>query len=434
MPGGIRSRLGLLGNPEFAALSGTAFARAQAYSTVLIALALYADLFGTTGTIEGLFGTSFAIVQLLIVIPLGRAIDTGNAKRYLLLGLLVNIVVFGGFILVSNPIHVIIVRVFQGIGASLLWITGAAVIGEIAADDSRGHWLGVYNQVGAFSSLAGDLVGGYLLYAYGFTETYTALAGVTVLAGLLVLRYLRDNPGGKTDPEEHPGLETFRDLLKQPMVRALVLFRFAFSVGKMSVIIFLPIFARTTFGVSPLAIGGIHAGGKLTKAGLQGRMGLLTDRYGGEHRFVIVGGLLYAIGTAVIPLALLAEGTLGGFSVSAMGRQATITGPIIVLFTAYAILGVADSIRLPASMSLFVQEGEHFDSVASSMSLRSISWKVGQVSGPVLVGAIKEFVSTTAAFVTAAGLIILAVSVFVLMAHNLGTGALVSDQSPSEAD
>lgn len=434
MAGGIRQRLGLFSDPEFVALSGTAFARAQAYSTVLIALALYADLFGTTGTIEGLFGTAFAIVQLLIVIPLGRAIDTGNAKRYLLLGLVVNVGVFGGFILVQDPIHVILVRVVQGIGASLLWITGATVIGEIADDGSRGRWLGVYNQVGALSSFAGDLVGGFLLFAYGFTETYLALAAVTTVAGVLVLRYLRDNPGGRTDPEEHPGLETFRDLLERPMVRALVLFRFTFSVGKMSVIIFLPIFARKAFGVSPLAIGGIHAGGKLTKAAMQGWMGDLTDRYGGEHRFVLAGALLYAVGTAIIPLALVAEGIITPIPLQAMGHSVSITGAIIVLFLAYAILGVADSIRLPASMSLFVQEGEQFDSVASSMSLRSISWKVGQVSGPLAVGFVKETISTTAAFVAAAGFIVVSAATFVLVySRARANGEMLQTPAP-EAD
>ncbi|MFB6152970.1 MAG: MFS transporter [Halodesulfurarchaeum sp.] len=407
-------RLGLFADPEFVALSGTAFARSQAYSTILIALALYADAFGTTGTIEGLFGTSFAIVQLLIVLPLGRAIDVGNAKRYLLAGLLINVGVFGGFILVQNPVHVILIRLVQGIGASLLWITGSTVVGQIADEGSRGRWLGVYNQVGAFSSFAGDLIGGFLLFAYGFTETYLVLSGVTILAAVLVYGYLRDNPGGMTDPEEHPGLETLKDLLRRPMVRALVSFRLAFSVGKMSVIIFLPIFARKTFGVNPLAIGGIHAGGKLTKAALQGWMGDLTDRYGRKHHFVLVGALLYAVGTAAIPLALVAEGAIHPIAISALGHTALMTGPILTLFVAYAILGVADSIRLPASMSLFVEEGEHFDSVASSMSLRSISWKVGQVSGPLVVGVIKEFVSTTAAFLAAAGFILIAAVTFVV--------------------
>lgn len=35
--------LGLFRNREFLALASTAFARSQAYSTILIALALYAD-------------------------------------------------------------------------------------------------------------------------------------------------------------------------------------------------------------------------------------------------------------------------------------------------------------------------------------------------------------------------------------------------------
>jgi MFS family permease len=53
---------------------------------------------------------------------------------------------------------VILVRVLQGFGASVLWVTGSTVVGEISPDGGRGQWLGTYNQVGAFSSLAGDTV------------------------------------------------------------------------------------------------------------------------------------------------------------------------------------------------------------------------------------------------------------------------------------
>ncbi|MEF8790346.1 MAG: MFS transporter, partial [Haloarculaceae archaeon] len=81
--------IALLRDREFAALAGTAFARSQAYSTILIALALYADVFRTTGVVEGLFGTAFALVQLVVILPLGRKVDTGNAKRWLLAGFLI---------------------------------------------------------------------------------------------------------------------------------------------------------------------------------------------------------------------------------------------------------------------------------------------------------------------------------------------------------
>ncbi|WP_089821063.1 MFS transporter [Halogranum amylolyticum] len=427
MSSGLGRSVALFRDREFAALAGTAFARSQAYSTVLIALALYAEQFDTTGFVEGLFGTSFALAQLLIVLPLGRKIDTGNAKRFLLAGLVVNVAVFGGFALVENATHVVLMRVAQGVGASILWITGSTVVGEISPDDQSGRWLGSYNQVAAFSSLAGDVVGGYLLYAYDFRLTYLVLSLVTIGAFVLVFAFLRDNPGGKTDPAEATSVETFRTLLGRPMVRALVSFRLTFSFGKMAVIIFLPILARTEFGISAFAIGWILAGGKLTKSILQGYTGELTDRIGRKPYFVAAGALLYGVGTAAIPLSYVAEGTLNPVTVGFAGNTVELGGAFFALFAAYGLLGVADSLRLPASMSLFVDEGERFDSVASSMSLRSISWKVGQVIGPAVVGIIIDLVSTTAAFLTAAGFIVVATTVFtVVQARERQTTATVS--------
>jgi MFS family permease len=406
------SSLRLFGDREFLALASTAFARSQAYSTILIALALYADIFATTSTVEGLFGTVFAVMQLLVVLPLGRYIDTGNSKRFLLVGLAVNVAVFVGFAMVQTVEHVLLVRVVQGFGASVLWLTGGTVTGEISPDDSRGLWLGTYNQVGAFSSLAGDLVGGYLLFAYGFTWTYAVLTGVTILAFLSVLVFLRDNPGGKKDPEDSTGLETYRTLLGRTAIRALVLFRVAFSFGKMAVIIFVPIYAKTGgFGIDAFAVGGIMAGGKLTKSLTQGYVGDLTDRIGSRYYFVLAGALVYAVGTAMVPLAEFAGAVFPTVSLGVMGGM-LLPPAFFALFSAYAVLGIADSLRLPASMALFVEEGEQFDAVAGSLSLRSIAWKFGQILGPVTVGVVWDLTSVFVAFAAAAAMLALSALVF----------------------
>ncbi|MFC7195288.1 MFS transporter [Halosimplex aquaticum] len=409
--------LRLLRNAEFLALAGTAFARSQAYSTIAIALALYADIFSTSGTVEGLFGTAFALVQLIIVLPLGRAIDTGNAKRYLLVGLVLNVGVFVGFAMVETVNHVVLMRVVQGFSASLLWITGSTVVGEISPDDERGQWLGTYNQVGAFSSLAGDLVGGILLATSGFTLTYSVLSGVTLLAAVGVFFFLRDDPGGQTDPEEATGAETLRMLLGRSAVRALVVFRFGLSFGKMAVILFLPIYARTRFGMNPVLVGGILAGGKLTKSLTQGMVGSYTDRIGRKHLFVFAGAVLYAVGAAVIPFAEYAVGWFAPTTVVVGSLSTTLPPAFFPLFGAFAICGVADSIRLPASMALFVEEGEHFDAVAGSLSLRSIAWKVGQVVGPVSVGALWDATSVFVAFFTASAFIAVAAVAFLGLYH-----------------
>jgi hypothetical protein len=159
------------------------------------------------------------------------------------------------------------------------------------------------------------------------------------------------------------------------------------------------------------------AGGKLTKTVMQGVVGSLTDRWGREHYFVAVGALLYGLGTAIIPLATFVEGRIDPVRVAVFGDTQVLGGAFFTLFGAYSLLGVADSIRLPASMSLFVDEGTKYDSVASAMSLRSISWKVGQVTGPVLVGTTMDFVSTEAGFVLAAGFIAVATAAFVVSAR-----------------
>ncbi|WP_132057450.1 MFS transporter [Halorussus amylolyticus] len=404
--------LHLFRNREFVALASTSFARSQAYSTILIALALYADMFQTSGTVEGLFGTAFAAVQLVIVLPLGRYIDLKDSKKFLLVGLALNVAVFVGFMFVTTVEHVILLRAVQGLGASILWLTGTTVVGEISPEESRGLWIGSYNQVGAFSSLFGDVFGGALLFVYGFHETYAALSLVTVGAFVSVFVFLRDNPGGTADPEEASGYETIRDLLDRRAIQALVFFRGSFSVGKMAVIIFLPIYARTGFGINPFLIGGIMAGGKLTKGLTQGWVGDWTDRVGDKSRFILAGALVYALGTALIPMAGFAEGYVPGVTLAAFGREMALPGAFFVLFAAYAVLGIGDSLRLPASMALFVEEGEYFDAVGSSLSLRSIAWKVGQVGGPVLVGAIWDATSVLVAFWTAAGFIVVSTVTF----------------------
>jgi len=403
--------LAVLRDREFLALSGTAFARAQAYSTIAIALALYADAFNTTSTVEGLFATVFALAQLVIVLPLGRYVDTHNAKRVLAVGLGVNVLVFVGFSQVSSVTDVILVRLLQGVGASILWITGSAVVGEISPEGEQGQWLGTYNQVGAFSSLAGDLLGGFLLAVYGFGAAYAALTAVTVGATLLLLVSLRDDPGGQADPDAATGTETLGHLLGRTAVRALVVFRFGLSFGKMAVVLFLPIYAGTRFGMNAFLIGGILAGGKATKGLTQGIVGGYIDRVGRKHYFVFVGAVLYALGAVTIPLSEYAALVFPAVTVAGY----TLAPAFFVLFSAYGICGVADSIRLPASMALFVEEGEQFEAVAASMSLRSIAWKVGQVVGPITVGAIWDATDVMTAFGIAAALILVAALVFALL-------------------
>ena len=410
-----RRPIALFRNPEFVALASIRFVSGMAFATIIIALALYADLFEASGIAAGMFGSAYAIVRLFLVLPLGRKIDLGNSKRYLFLGLILNVVLLLGLMFVQTLTHVIFLRGFQAIGSIVLWITGVAVVGEIAPDGGRGLWLGTYNQVRSIASLCGDLVGGALLFIYGFTTTYAVLIVLTLISTAMVLVFLRDDPGTRADPEEATGVEMLLRLLERRAVMALVVFRFSFSFGKMAVIIFLPIYARTQFGMNAFLIGGILAGGKLTKGLAQGYVGELSDRIGSEEWFIFAGTVGYAIGTALIPAAIFASLILDPVTLAGFGHELVFVPAFFFLFVAYGILGIADSLRLPTSMALFVKEGEYFDSVAGSLSLRSVSWQIGAIIGPVIVGATFDYVSFFGGFWLAAGLMVIAGVVFLYL-------------------
>jgi nitrate/nitrite transporter NarK len=197
----------------------------------------------------------------------------------------------------------------------------------------------------------------------------------------------------------------------------------------MIVIIFLPILARTEFAITAFAIGWILAGGKLTKSLLQGWLGEVSDRVAHPYRLVAVGAVLYGLAAAAVPLARVAEGTVTPVEVHLFGDTQVLGGAFVALWLAFALAGVGDSVRLPASMSLFVEEGERLDATASAMSLRSVSWKVGQVVGPFVAGAVKQFVSADAAFLVAAGFIFGSTAVYVVTHVRLRGGA---DPTPAD--
>lgn len=387
----------------------------MAYAIIIIALALYADIFKASGIVAGLFGTAYAFVRLVLVLPLGRKIDLGNSKRYLLLGLGLNVLLFVGLTFVQTIEHVIFLRGVQAIGFIMLWVTGVAVVGEIAPDDGRGLWIGTYNQVRSIASLLGDVVGGALLFVYGFEMTYAVLIGLTLISTSAVFLFVRDDPGTRADPDEATGIETLLRLLKRRTVLALVAFRFSFSFGKMAVLIFLPIYARTEFGMNAFLIGGVLAGGKLTKGIAQGYVGEFADRVGREEWFIFAGTVGYALGTALIPAATFASSMIDTVTLAWAGRELTLLPAFFLLFLAFGILGLADSLRLPTSMALFVQEGEYYDSVAGSLSLRSVSWQVGAIIGPLAVGAMFDYVSYFGGFWLAAGMMIVAGVVFLFL-------------------
>jgi MFS family permease len=122
---------------------------------------------------------------------------------------------------------------------------------------------------------------------------------------------------------------------------------------------------------------------KFTNMLAQPYTGRLSDRHG-RAVFVFLGGLCYGLVALAVPLAPAVGAALPvpeGLPV--LGAVGPAFLPLVALNGG---LGAADSLREPASMALFADEGTDDGGVAASFGIRELVWRPGSVVAPLLGG------------------------------------------------
>nr|WP_310732536.1 MULTISPECIES: MFS transporter [Halostella] len=122
---------------------------------------------------------------------------------------------------------------------------------------------------------------------------------------------------------------------------------------------------------------------KFTNMLCQPYTGRLSDRIG-RSWFVFVGGGLYGLVALAVPFspavgALLPVPTAIPF----LGELGPAFLPLVAL---NGLLGAADSLREPASMALFADEGSDNGGIASSFGVRELVWRPGSIVAPMIGG------------------------------------------------
>lgn len=138
-----------------------------------------------------------AVYLLAVVVPLlytGRLGDIYGQKRMFQLG----VGLFGvGAVccaLAPNVELLIAARALQGLGASIQMPQSMAVINRIFVRSRRGRALGVWGIVGSVATLAGPLVGGFVVGAFGWHAVFWVHVPFVFLAITLAARWVPELP------------------------------------------------------------------------------------------------------------------------------------------------------------------------------------------------------------------------------------------------
>ncbi|WP_293770798.1 DHA2 family efflux MFS transporter permease subunit [uncultured Corynebacterium sp.] len=153
----------------------------------MIAVAIPGIQHGLGASVNSVMWVS-AIYLLAVVVPLlftGRLGDIFTQKRVFQVG----ISLFGlgalGCALAPNIGVLIAARGVQGLGASLQMPQSMAVINRVFARERRGHALGMWGIIGSVASLAGPLVGGFVVGTFGWQAVFWVHVPFVILAVVL---------------------------------------------------------------------------------------------------------------------------------------------------------------------------------------------------------------------------------------------------------
>ncbi len=344
---------------------------------------IYADKLGASPLEIGLIQAGFSISNFVMLPFVGRLSDRIGRKFFLCVGLILLALASLGFIWATNPTQLILIRLFQGLGASAHMPIAQAYLGDITPEGSEGKWMGYFNAVLFAGIGGGPLVGGVLNEVFNVDTTFLVMAALNAGGLIATLIFLQEFPR-KPIPHEHSSIIA---PLRSPVIRGVFAYRMTVGFGVSTLMTFIPLFANLRLGLGTSLIGLLLAT-RMPISLTQSLTGRLAERY--DRRWlVITSGAITMIFSALIPASI-------GFW---------------ALLALYALVTFGNAVGMPAATAYIVEEGRTYG-MGSCMTTFTMAAQAGNAIGPVMLGAVANFLGLDSAFYSAAFFMLLGTLIF----------------------
>jgi MFS family permease len=369
---------------QLAALYAARFTGGFGFATLVTLLPTFIDLFDPSPLFVGLFTAGLTIAQTAAVIPLAYAGDAGDKRKVLLASLALAVLAYALFGVVDSSASFVAARAVQGVAITGAGIMSLSLVGQLSPPGDTAKHIGRANAARFAAAILGTLSAGALYQFLGRTAVFTVLVTLVALGLLVSWLFL--------PPDESTGEAGFADLALNSRIAAVSTFRAQYAVAVTLVRTWVPIFAGVSAARGGLAMGAVAVSvvitaERFTNMLAQPRTGRLTDRFG-RSPFVVAGGGAYGLVALTVPGAPAAGAALGvEIAVPPLG---TFPDSFLPLVGLNALLGLADSLREPASMALFADEGTDEGGIASSFGIRELVWRPGSIAAPIAGGYLMD--------------------------------------------
>jgi MFS family permease len=282
--------------------------------------------------------------------------------------------------LVVDPRLLIIIRLAQGLGAAAFSVVSVALVAAYFPN-ARGQSLGIYNALKGAGYVFAPVIGGFVVARVSFSGLFviSAIIGLTVLT----LTFALHEPGEPAELADDDDDFNLRELLAPFSDRRLLPWYGIIVVNMFFVGIlfgFVPVYL-SSLSYDPFTAGLIVGAGTLAYLLIQPLAGSAADRFGTSA--TIVAGLLAS-------------------SLSLVGMTFTQGAPLVALVVLGGLgIGIVWT-NCDAMISQLAQAGQ----LAASLGTAGSYKEIGDMLGPLSVGALSQAFGLTLSFVAcgAAGL------------------------------
>lgn len=187
----------------------TAFITTFTGSALNLSVPAIGSEFNASAAMVGWIVNGYILAAAVLAVPFGRLADLTGRKRILVIGIFAFAVCAGGAAFANSMGMLVLLRVIQGIGASMIFCTNTAVLISVCSPETRGRALGLSVASTYIGLSVGPVVGGLLNHNLGWRSIFIMTFIVSIIAFIIAAKKL---PGGKIENNEQ-GLDIIGNII-----------------------------------------------------------------------------------------------------------------------------------------------------------------------------------------------------------------------------
>jgi len=371
------------------------------YMTGKFVLPFFASNLGANSILIGTISSISAITGMILKPIIGVIGDITNKTKLLLFACIIFAFTPILYLFISDPLHLISIRLFHGLATAIFGPITLAVIASIYID-KRATYLGWFGTARSMGYVFGPVIGGSLLIFLKSEYIFLITGLISVVSFIPMLFLLSDRSKVKNSHQQSfkkfkvnlfQNLNTdIKKLILTPQLWIVIIIEWCFYSVFYAMKIFIPLYLVNS-GYNTFFAGSFITAIELIHILLRPAGGIIGDK-SGYYPSIVFG--LFILGLSMFFVSLSFDKT-------------------ILIIPAF-LIGISQALVLPSSMALAANTVNK-NKISTTMGLIGSFRNGGKIFGPILIGYLINIYNYKFTF-TIIGLLTVLIMIFIAIYYS----------------